>query len=69
MRSRQMEHDEKRGVRIHEVPIHYYPRRKAEGKKIGARDWFEAVGTLLRCRFQRSRGLKEAKGRHTSRLS
>lgn len=59
----------KSGVRIHEVPIHYYPRRKTEGKKIRARDWFQAVGTLLRCRFQRSSGLKEAKRRRASGLS
>jgi glycosyltransferase involved in cell wall biosynthesis len=40
------------GVRIHEVPIHYHPRRTADGKKIRAKDWFDAVGTLLRHRFQ-----------------
>jgi glycosyltransferase involved in cell wall biosynthesis len=32
-----------RGGRITEVPIRYAPRSKAEGKKIGMRDWF--VGT------------------------
>jgi dolichol-phosphate mannosyltransferase len=42
----------RRGIRIVEVPIHYYPRSKKEGKKIGAMDWFEAVGTLIRCRFR-----------------
>lgn len=41
----------KRGIRIKEVPIHYYPRLKSEGKKIRARHWFEAVGTLLAHRF------------------
>jgi dolichol-phosphate mannosyltransferase len=44
----------KRGIRIHEVPIRYYPRSRGEGKKIRAKDWFEAVGTLLRHRFRRS---------------
>jgi dolichol-phosphate mannosyltransferase len=39
-----------RGLRIVEVPIHYYPRTKAEGKKIGARDWFIAARTLWRFR-------------------
>ena len=43
----------KRGIRIREVPIHYYPRLKSEGKKIRARHWFEAVGTLLAHRFSR----------------
>jgi glycosyltransferase involved in cell wall biosynthesis len=42
----------KRGIRITEVPIHYYPRLKSEGKKIRARHWFEAVGTLLAERFR-----------------
>jgi dolichol-phosphate mannosyltransferase len=38
------------GRRISEVPIHYFPRSKAEGKKIGARDWFIAVATFRRFR-------------------
>ena len=29
-----------RGLRIVEVPVTYKPRSKAEGKKIGLRDWF-----------------------------
>ncbi len=36
------------GRRIVEVPIRYFPRSKAEGKKIGARDWFVAVATFRR---------------------
>jgi dolichol-phosphate mannosyltransferase len=44
----------KRGIKIREVPIHYYPRGIAEGKKIRARHWFEAVGVLLRLRFLRT---------------
>jgi dolichol-phosphate mannosyltransferase len=43
----------KRGIRIREVPIHYHPRLKSEGKKIRARHWFEAVGTLLAQRFRK----------------
>ena len=39
-----------RGKTIVEVPIRYYPRSRAEGKKIGARDWFIAVRTLWRYR-------------------
>lgn len=38
------------GRRIVEVPIAYFPRSKAEGKKIGARDWFIAVATFRRFR-------------------
>lgn len=40
-----------RGRRIHEVPIKYFPRSKAEGKKIGLRDWF--VGTRTFWRYRR----------------
>jgi glycosyltransferase involved in cell wall biosynthesis len=39
-----------RGARIVEVPIHYSPRSRAEGKKIGLRDWFIAVRTFMRYR-------------------
>jgi glycosyltransferase involved in cell wall biosynthesis len=39
-----------RGRRIAEVPIRYYPRSRAEGKKIGARDWFVALKTFWRFR-------------------
>jgi dolichol-phosphate mannosyltransferase len=39
-----------RGRRIVEVPIRYYPRSRAEGKKIGARDWFIATKTFWRYR-------------------
>jgi len=37
-----------RGARLQEVPIRYYPRTKAEGKKIGARDWVIALKTFWR---------------------
>lgn len=41
----------RRGVRIVEVPIHYYPRSHAEGKKITWRDGVTAIRMLLRYRF------------------
>jgi hypothetical protein len=37
-----------RGKRIVEVPISYRPRTRAEGKKIGARDWWIALKTYWR---------------------
>lgn len=42
------------GHRIHEVPIRYNARGIADGKKIRARDGFEALWTLIRYRFQRA---------------
>jgi glycosyltransferase involved in cell wall biosynthesis len=36
------------GVRIYEVPISYDGRTYAEGKKIGLKDAFQAVWTILR---------------------
>ncbi len=39
------------GYRIHEVPISYNARNKADGKKIRARDGFEALWTLIKYRF------------------
>ncbi|NIM95635.1 MAG: glycosyltransferase [Anaerolineales bacterium] len=41
----------KRAVRIYEVPITFNPREYSEGKKIGLKDAFEAVWTLLKYRF------------------
>jgi len=35
-----------RGLRIVEVPVSYHPRSKAEGKKIGLRDWFVGAATF-----------------------
>jgi len=40
------------GRRIVEVPISYTPRRADEGKKIRWTDGFDALFTLLKCRFQ-----------------
>lgn len=39
------------GIRLYEVPISYYGRTYAEGKKITWRDGFKAVSALLRFRF------------------
>ncbi len=40
------------GVRLYEVPISYYGRTFAEGKKITWRDGINALGALLRFRFR-----------------
>ena len=36
-----------RGIQIHEIPIHYTPRSKAEGKKIRFRHGTKALWTLV----------------------
>ncbi|MBI5020474.1 MAG: glycosyltransferase family 2 protein [Ignavibacteriales bacterium] len=41
----------KRGEQIVELPIHYYPRTKNEGKKIKWKDGMEAIWTLLKYKF------------------
>ena len=41
----------KRGYRIYEVPITFTPREYWEGKKIGLKDAFAAVWTLLKYRI------------------
>jgi SAM-dependent methyltransferase len=41
----------KRRVRIYETPIGYHGRTYEEGKKIGLRDAFQAVGVILRYAF------------------
>ncbi len=41
----------KKGYSIKEVPISYQPRTVQSGKKISWVDGFEAIFTLLRCRF------------------
>jgi len=40
----------KAGLNIYEVPISYFPRSVEEGKKIGWKDGFRAVWTLLKFR-------------------
>jgi len=39
------------GIRIHEIPISYNPRKFEEGKKIRARDGIEAIWTLIKYRL------------------
>lgn len=39
-----------RGRRIVEVPIHYFPRNREEGKKIGAKDWVRGLKTFWKYR-------------------
>ena len=41
----------KKGVRYKEYPITYNARASAEGKKIGWRDGFQAIWTLLKYKF------------------
>ena len=58
----------KRKLRIYELPIAYFGRTYAEGKKISWRDGAKAVRVLLRVRTQRSDGpgalrFKGARGR------
>jgi glycosyltransferase involved in cell wall biosynthesis len=45
-----------RGLRIYELPIAYYGRTYAEGKKITWRDGFKALGVLVKIRVARRRG-------------
>lgn len=42
----------KQGIKIHEVPISYFPRSLKQGKKINWKDGVEAVWTLLKFRFK-----------------
>ncbi len=41
----------KKGIKIHEIPIKYYPRSIAEGKKINWKDGLIAIWTLIKFRF------------------
>jgi glycosyltransferase involved in cell wall biosynthesis len=41
-----------KGERIHEVPATFFARTHAEGKKIGWKDFFEAVWTMFKCRLK-----------------
>jgi dolichol-phosphate hexosyltransferase len=45
------------GYRIHEVPIDYYARSRAEGKKLTWKDGVKALGTLMRIRLASQRRL------------
>lgn len=41
----------KKGIKIHEVPINYYPRSAKEGKKIKWKDGIQALWILIKERF------------------
>ena len=41
----------KRGIKITEVPVRFYPRTNDEGKKIRMKDGFEAIWTLIKYKF------------------
>ena len=41
----------KKGFKIYEVPISYFPRTTSEGKKINWKDGVEAIWTLVKYRF------------------
>lgn len=42
----------RRGYKIHEIPISYFPRKKNQGKKIKPIDGFKAILTLIKYRFK-----------------
>jgi len=42
----------KKGIKIKEIPISYFPRTVKEGKKINWKDGFEAIWTLIKYRFK-----------------
>jgi len=41
----------KKGIKIYEVPIHYFPRKPNEGKKIKWLDGFKLAWSLIKYRF------------------
>ena len=43
------------GHRIHELPVKFDPRSRAQGKKIGWRDGVRALEVLVRERFRKSK--------------
>lgn len=48
-------------IRIHEVPISYFPRKFEDGKKISVKDGIEALYTLLKWRFKPFKKVKFSK--------
>ncbi len=58
------------GYRIHEVPINYYARSRAEGKKLTWRDGVRALVTLTRLRLASRRRLFDTQDQyHSKRLA
>jgi dolichol-phosphate hexosyltransferase len=55
------------GYRIHEVPITYYARSRAEGKKLTWRDGIKALGVLVRLRLTRRQSLFANEAEYHSR--
>ncbi len=45
-------------IKIHEIPINYFPRKFEEGKKIRGIDGAEAIWTLLKYRFKPLTGFR-----------
>jgi len=41
----------KRGIKIYEVPIPYYPRSIEQGKKVGWKDGLQVIWTLVKYWF------------------
>lgn len=50
-------------IKIHEIPISYYPRKFEEGKKIRGIDGIEALWTLLKYRFKPLSGFRAEKNK------
>lgn len=48
----------RRGYKISELPIHYYPRSIEEGKKINWKDGLIAIWVLVKIRFANKRSLE-----------
>ncbi len=48
----------KKNINIYEVPITYTPRSYEEGKKIGMKDGFQAICTLIKYKFKNERRQK-----------
>jgi len=43
----------RKGYKIHEMPINYYPRKLSQGKKIRWKDGLDAIVTLIKWRFKK----------------
>lgn len=50
----------KRKVKLLEVPIHYYPRTKEEGKKIKLKDGFRALWCITKYKFSKEKNEKRS---------
>jgi hypothetical protein len=49
-----------RGLRVYELPIAYYGRTYAEGKKVTWRDGFRALSVLVKLRAGRPPGARRS---------